>query len=91
MGVVRISNPNDLDAIKKAIASGFFHHSAKLLKSGVYQTVKNPQTVYIHQSSGLVKERPKWVIYHELVLTSKEYTRQVTELKPEWLIEVATH
>uniref|UniRef100_A0A0D9X6S6 RNA helicase n=1 Tax=Leersia perrieri TaxID=77586 RepID=A0A0D9X6S6_9ORYZ len=74
------TNASDLDAIKKAITSGFFHHSARLQKNGSYRTVKNPQTVL-----------PRWVIYHELVLTTKEYMRQVTELKPDWLVEIAPH
>jgi len=34
---------------------------------------------------------PRWVLYHELVETTKEYMRQVTELKPEWLLEIAPH
>jgi pre-mRNA-splicing factor ATP-dependent RNA helicase DHX16 len=34
---------------------------------------------------------PTWVIYHELVLATKEYMRQVTELKPDWLVEIAPH
>ncbi|KAM0833501.1 hypothetical protein ACQ4PT_064227 [Festuca glaucescens] len=85
------SNASDLDAIKKAITSGFFHHSARLQKNGSYRTVKNPQTVFVHPSSGLAQLLPRWVIYHELVLTTKEYMRQVTELKPEWLVEIAPH
>ncbi|KAK4362282.1 hypothetical protein RND71_017523 [Anisodus tanguticus] len=85
------SNENDYEAIKKAITSGFFPHSAKLQKNGSYRTVKHPQTVNIHPSSGLSQVLPRWVVYHELVLTSKEYMRQVTELKPEWLVEIAPH
>ncbi|MCL7038028.1 hypothetical protein MKW94_024499, partial [Papaver nudicaule] len=85
------SNLNDLEPVKKAITSGFFHHSARLQKSGSYRTVKNPQTVHIHPSSGLAQLLPRWVIYHELVMTTKEYMRQVTELKPEWLVEIAPH
>lgn len=34
---------------------------------------------------------PRWVVYHELVLTSKEYMRTVSEIKPSWLIEIAPH
>lgn len=30
-------------------------------------------------------------MYHELVLTSKEYMRNVSEIKPEWLVEIAPH
>ncbi|KAJ8451447.1 hypothetical protein Cgig2_017838 [Carnegiea gigantea] len=74
-------------------ASGFFPHSARLQKNASYGTVKHPQTVYLHPSSGLaqVEPLPRWVIYHELVLTTKEYMRQVTELKSEWLVEIAPH
>ncbi|KAK4486399.1 hypothetical protein RD792_009073 [Penstemon davidsonii] len=85
------TNPNDLDAIKKAITSGFFPHSAKLQKNGSYRTVKHPQTAHIHPSSGLAQVLPRWVVYHGLVLTTKEYMHQVTQLKPEWLVEIAPH
>lgn len=33
--------------------------------------------VFIHPSSALFQRQPDWVIYHELVLTSKEYMREV--------------
>ncbi|KAL4558218.1 hypothetical protein LXL04_036416 [Taraxacum kok-saghyz] len=70
---------------------GYFSQSAKLQKNGSYMKVKNPQTVFIHPSSGLAEVVPMWVVYHELVQTSKEYMRQVSEVKPEWLVEVAPH
>lgn len=38
-----VSNPGDIDAIRKAITSGFFYHTANLQKNGTYRTVKNPQ------------------------------------------------
>jgi pre-mRNA-splicing factor ATP-dependent RNA helicase DHX16 len=50
-----VSNLGDHDAIKKSIAAGFFYHTARLQKNGAYRTVKNPQTVNIHPSSGLVE------------------------------------
>ena len=34
---------------------------------------------------------PKWVIYHELVFTTKEFMRNVIEIQKEWLIEIAPH
>jgi pre-mRNA-splicing factor ATP-dependent RNA helicase DHX16 len=85
------SNSSDLDGIRKSITSGYFPHSAKIQKSGAYRTIKHPQTVHIHPSSGLSQALPRWVVYHELVLTTKEYMRQVSELKPEWLVEIAPH
>ncbi|KAI8051947.1 P-loop containing nucleoside triphosphate hydrolase protein [Syncephalis plumigaleata] len=52
-----------------------------------YKTLKQNQDVYIHPSSALFEVNPKWVIYYELVLTSKEYIRQVMDIKAEWLVE----
>ncbi|PRW59127.1 pre-mRNA-splicing factor ATP-dependent RNA helicase DHX16 isoform A [Chlorella sorokiniana] len=86
-----VSNPQDVEAIRKAITSGFFYHTASLQKNGSYRTVKNPQTVHIHPSSGLSEIMPRWLVYHELVLTTKEYMRVVSEIKPEWLVEIAPH
>ena len=52
-----VSNAGDHDAIRKAIAAGYFYHTARLQKNGAYRTVKNPQTVAIHPSSGLAEVR----------------------------------
>ncbi|KAI8328088.1 P-loop containing nucleoside triphosphate hydrolase protein [Choanephora cucurbitarum] len=85
-------NPNDPTPIQKAITAGFFFNAARLNKSGdSYRTVKQNQTVHIHPSSGMLEKKPRWVVYFELVLTSKEYMRQVMEIQPNWLIEVAPH
>lgn len=77
------------DNIRKALCSGFFMQLAKK-KSGNkgYITVKDNQDVLIHPSTVLAKEN-EWVIYNEFVLTSKNYIRTVTSIKPEWLVELA--
>lgn len=77
--------------IRKCITAGFFYHCAKLQKNGSYRTVKFAQNVKIHPSSMLFKSQPDCLIYHELVLTTQEYMRNVIEIKPEWLIEIAPH
>ncbi|KAF8979359.1 hypothetical protein BGZ46_005524 [Entomortierella lignicola] len=92
--VAMVSNPNPADTapIRKAITSGFFYNAAKLTRSGdSYRTVKSSQTVMIHPSSSLYQSKPRWVVYFELVLTSKEFMRVVMEIEGEWLKEVAPH
>jgi hypothetical protein len=37
----------------------------------------------------LFDKNPEWVIYHELVMTSKEYMREVLSIDPKWLLEAA--
>ena len=54
-----------------------------------YKTVIEQQPVYVHPSSSLYQRQPDWVIYHELVLTTKEYMREVTAIDPRWLVELA--
>lgn len=51
-------------------------------------TVKDCQVVAIHPSS-TIDHRPDWVLYHEFVLTKRNYIRTVTEMKGEWLFEVS--
>ena len=34
--------------------------------------------------------QPEWVVYHELVLTTKEYMREVTSIDCKWLVEFAS-
>ncbi|KAI0345705.1 HA2-domain-containing protein [Trametopsis cervina] len=43
------------------------------------------------QKSGDSYRTLKTVLYYELVQTSKSYLRQVMEIKPQWLLEVAPH
>ncbi|KAF2077322.1 hypothetical protein CYY_001388 [Polysphondylium violaceum] len=85
------SNPEDTESIRKCIASGFFYHTARLDKTGLFRTTKHNQSVQIHPSSCLFQTPPKWVIYHELVFTTKEFMRQVSEIQPGWLVEIAPH
>jgi pre-mRNA-splicing factor ATP-dependent RNA helicase DHX16 len=77
--------------VRKALTSGFFYNTAKLQKTGNYKTLKSTHTVAIHPSSSLFEALPNWVTYHELVFTTKEFMRQVIEVVPEWLIEIAPH
>lgn len=83
---------NDFTDVRKAFTSGYFYHVARLsTDGGLYKTVKSHQTVLIHPNSSLFEDKPRWILYHELVLTTKEYMRQCIEIEPKWLTEVASH
>ncbi|XP_046895351.1 pre-mRNA-splicing factor ATP-dependent RNA helicase DHX16 isoform X2 [Hypomesus transpacificus] len=84
------SSQGDIVPLRKAITAGYFYHTARLSKGG-YKTVKHQQTVYVHPNSSLFEEQPRWLIYHELVFTTKEFMRQVIEIDSGWLLEVAPH
>lgn len=83
---------SDFASVRKAFTSGYFYHVARLsTDGGLYKTVKSQQTVLIHPNSSLFEDKPRWILYHELVLTTKEYMRQCIEIEPQWLTEVAAH
>ncbi|KAI5705833.1 hypothetical protein M8J75_002206 [Diaphorina citri] len=74
--------------IRKSLVTGFFMQVAHLEKDGRYLTIKDNQVVQLHPSTCL-DHKPEWVVYNEFVLTTKNYIRTVTDVKPEWLIKLA--
>lgn len=75
--------------IRRALVSGFFMQVAKRENGKIYRTLKdNNQQVMLHPSTVLQTDY-EWVVYNEFVLTSKQYIRTVTGIKPEWLLELA--
>ncbi|KAL7623633.1 DEAH-box ATP-dependent RNA helicase prp43 [Parahypoxylon ruwenzoriense] len=75
--------------IRRALVTGFFMQVAKRENGKVYRTLKdNNQAVMLHPSTVLQTEYD-WVLYDEFVLTSKQFIRTVTGIRPEWLLELA--
>ncbi|ODO02912.1 hypothetical protein I350_05754 [Cryptococcus amylolentus CBS 6273] len=75
--------------IRQALTCGFFMQVAhKEGEKGSYMTVKDNQVVRLHLSCGM-DTTPEWVLYNEFVLTTANFIRTVTEVRPEWLLEYA--
>jgi pre-mRNA-splicing factor ATP-dependent RNA helicase DHX16 len=86
--------PTDHVTIRKAFTAGLFPHAARLQRDGQsYSTLTGNLTVFIHPSSVLsqVAQKPKWIIYFEIVATSKDYCRNIMPIEPDWLVEFAPH
>lgn len=84
-----ISAGKNYKLICKAITAGFFTNTAKKDPSEGYRTLVDQNPVYIHPSSALFNKNPEYVIYHELVLTTKEYMRSIMVIDAKWLTELA--
>ena len=85
-----LSCGTDWDAIRKCICSGYYHQAAKLKGVGEYSNLRTSVTVQLHPTSALygLGYLPEYVVYHELILTSKEYMSTVTSVDPRWLAEL---
>lgn len=84
-----VSAGKDYRIISKAITAGFFTNAAKKDPQEGYRTLVDQNPVYIHPSSALFNKNPEYVIYHELVLTTKEYMRNIMVIDAKWLTELA--
>ena len=83
---VPFEDKNYYTNIRRALVAGFFMQVAK--KEGTsksYRTVKDDQIVLLHPSS-VIQTDSEWLLYNEFVLTTKNYIRTVTSVKPEWLL-----
>mmetsp|Transcript_25852 Transcript_25852/g.41263 ORF Transcript_25852/g.41263 Transcript_25852/m.41263 type:complete len:310 (+) Transcript_25852:124-1053(+) len=89
-GVTAVSGTPAWDLVRKAICSAYFVHATRLKSITEYINLLNGTPANLHPSSAIcgIGETPDYVVYHELVLTTKEYMRTVTAIDPLWLAEM---
>ena len=80
----------DWDQVRKAICSAYFQNAARMKTVAEYVNMRNGMPCHLHPSSALfgMGVQPDYVVYHELVMTSKEYMQCVSSVDPEWLAEL---
>ncbi|CAH2033500.1 unnamed protein product [Thlaspi arvense] len=80
----------DWDIVRKAICSAYLHNSARLKGVGGYVNCRTRMPCHLLPSSALygLGYTPDYVVYHELVLTTKEYMQCATSVEPHWLAEL---
>lgn len=93
---VKVNKSDDYDdpeGILKSLITGFFANVAQRQADGTYKNIRSQanETLVIHPSSVLANIKPKWVLYNEVVVTSKMYMREVSTIQVEWLLELAPH
>ena len=78
------------DAARKAICSAYFVNSCKMKGIGEYVNMLTGMPAHLHPSSALfgLGHTPDHVVYHELILTTKEYMRTASAVDAEWLAEL---
>lgn len=79
----------DWDRIRRAIASAYVHKAARVRGIGEYANLRSGMPCTLHPTSAIygLGYAPDYVVYHELVLTAKEYMQCVTAVDPSWLVE----
>lgn len=90
--VPKKSSEGNPDPVLRCIVAGFFANAARFHSTGAYRTIRDDHELHIHPASVLYAEKPpRWVIYNEVMQTSKYYMRDVTAIESAWLLELAPH
>ncbi|SJX64431.1 probable PRP16-RNA-dependent ATPase [Sporisorium reilianum f. sp. reilianum] len=85
-----VSCSTDWDGIRKCITAGYFHQAARSAGIGEYVNCRTGIKMFLHPTSALygLGYSPEYVVYHQVVLTSKEMMNTVTQVDPHWLAEL---
>ncbi|XP_036351402.2 pre-mRNA-splicing factor ATP-dependent RNA helicase PRP16-like [Ochotona princeps] len=80
----------DWDIVRKCICAAYFHQAAKLKGIGEYVNIRTGMPCHLRPTSSLfgMGDTPDYIVYHELVMTTKEYVQCVTAVDGEWLAEL---
>jgi len=84
-----ISCGRNTQKVRQALCAGFFRNSARKDPSEGFKTLVDGTPVFLHPSSALFGKHSEFVIYQELVETTKEYMHCVSVIEPKWLVEAA--
>lgn len=78
------------DIVRKAICAAYFTNASKIKSIGEYNNLRTAMPCKLHPSSSLFSSglAPDYLVYHELIMTTKEYMNCVTAVDPRWLAEM---
>ncbi|OCF39888.1 ATP-dependent RNA helicase DDX35 [Kwoniella heveanensis CBS 569] len=92
-GIPVISCEGDAVRLRKCLVTGYFKNAARMMPDGTYRSAREGAILHVHPSSVMFTRQPStgWVIYHEVVETTKSFMRDLTVVDEEWLVELAPH
>ncbi|KAJ2541821.1 Pre-mRNA-splicing factor ATP-dependent RNA helicase PRP16 [Coemansia sp. RSA 1853] len=90
LGVEITSAGANWDIVRRCVCAAYFHQAARSKSLGEYTNLRTSMPCHVHPTSSLygMGFTPDYIVYHELVYTSKEYMQCVTAVDPTWLAEM---
>ncbi|KEI40652.1 uncharacterized protein L969DRAFT_16014 [Mixia osmundae IAM 14324] len=84
-----ISCGEEESQIRKCLVSGYFKNAAKMQPDGTYQSLRDRASLSVHPSSVMfTRVAPTgYVIFHEVIETTKSFMRDITVVDQDWLKE----
>nr|CAG4708923.1 unnamed protein product [Naegleria fowleri] len=89
MNIEIVSCGKDTTMVRKALCAGFFTNIAvRVPNKRMYRTVTDNIEVRVHPSSVLQDPFPDCVLFNQMILTTKQYIRDVCAIDGDWLKDV---
>ncbi|KAJ9095801.1 hypothetical protein QFC19_007415 [Naganishia cerealis] len=90
-GIKTVSCQGDSKRLRRCLVTGYFKNAARMMPDGTYRSVRENALLNVHPSSVLFTRNATtgWVIFHEVVETSKSFIRDLTVIEQDWLVELA--
>ena len=78
--------------VRRSLVCGFFRHAARVRPDGAYEGARGA-VLHAHPTSVFASRRPAsgWVVFQDVLHTSRAYMRDVCAVEPDWLCELAPH
>ncbi|XP_068099941.1 probable ATP-dependent RNA helicase DHX37 [Hyperolius riggenbachi] len=85
---------SQVNYLRQIVMSGLGDHIARRIRPeelldekwrNAYKTPLLEDPVFIHPNSALFKQLPDFVVYQEIVETTKMYMKGITSIEPEWI------
>ncbi|KAL6463820.1 hypothetical protein MHYP_G00282110 [Metynnis hypsauchen] len=89
LGLKLESSQSELVNVRRCLAHGMFTNAAELQPDGSYVALDTHQPVSIHPSSVLFQAKPAYVVFNELLHTSRCYMRDLCLVDADWLHDAA--
>ncbi|BEJ12894.1 hypothetical protein CspHIS471_0300680 [Cutaneotrichosporon sp. HIS471] len=88
-----VSCGSDHVTLRKCLVSGYFKNAARMLPDGTFRSAREGAILHVHPSSVMFTRQPStgWVIFHEVIETTKSFMRDLTVVEEDWLVELAPH
>ncbi|CAD6584234.1 MAG: hypothetical protein TREMPRED_003776 [Tremellales sp. Tagirdzhanova-0007] len=79
-GIPVVSCEGDGARLRRCLVTGYFKNAARMLPDGTYRSAREGAALSVHPSSVMFTRKPStgWVIYHEVVETTKSFMRDLT-------------
>ncbi|KAI5449470.1 hypothetical protein NCC49_004691 [Naganishia albida] len=92
-GIKTVSCQGDSKRLRRCLVTGYFKNAARMMPDGTYRSVRENALLNVHPSSVLFTRNATtgWVIFHEVVETSKSFIRDLTVIEQDWLVDLAPH